>query len=121
MSKKHTILLVDDEADIRTALGGELASNGYEVLTAGDGTEAIKTLSQRKVDVVLLDVVMPKSNGFDVLDFIKRNSIESKVIMMSASADLSDVYRSKLLEARDYIPKPYSVEDVLNAISRVLS
>jgi DNA-binding NtrC family response regulator len=121
MFKKHSVLVDDDETDIRTTLSSELVSHGYQVHSASDGKEAISALTGKQIDVVLLDINMPKSDGFEVLEFIQNKSLHSKVIMLSAFADLNNVFKSKKLEARDFIPKPYSVEDVITAIKRVLS
>jgi two-component system response regulator AtoC len=118
---KHSVLVVDDEADIRSALSSELVNHGYQVLSASDGKEAITTLAGKRIDVVLLDINMPKADGFEVLEFIKDKSPRSKVIMLSAFADLNNVFKSKQLEAKDFIPKPYSLDDVLTAIKRALN
>jgi DNA-binding NtrC family response regulator len=120
MVNKHTILVVDDEPDIRTAMRSELSVHGYEVLAASDGEQAMQTLTGQKVDVVLLDINMPRANGFKVLEFIKSKSLPSKVIMLSANADLNNVFKAKHLDAHDFISKPYTVEEVLSAITRVL-
>lgn len=119
--KKNSILVVDDEADIRNALSGELNREGYQVFSASDGKEAITALTGKAIDVVLLNINMPKSDGFQVLEFVREKMPRTKVIMLSAFADLNNVFKSKMLDARDFIPKPYTPDDVIKAIKRVLA
>ncbi len=87
MDNQHRILVVDDEEALRTVLSGELVNEGYQVGTAGDGDEAITLIKQQPFDVVLLDIKMPKVDGFEVLKFIKKDYASTKVIMLTAFAD----------------------------------
>ncbi|RPH32415.1 response regulator [bacterium] len=121
MAKKSTILVVDDEDALRTVLGGELASEGYEVRTAADGDEAISELEKSPFDLVLLDIKMPRLNGFEVLKFIKEKHEKTKVVMLTGFADLKNAIESKKLGADDFVSKPYDLVDLLTTIERVLS
>jgi DNA-binding NtrC family response regulator len=121
MAKKSTILVVDDEDALRTVLGGELASEGYEVRTAADGDEAISELDKSPFDLVLLDIKMPRLNGFEVLKFIKEKHEKTKVVMLTGFADLKNAIESKKLGADDFVSKPYDLVDLLTTIERVLS
>jgi len=121
MAKKCTILVVDDEDALRTVLGGELASEGYEVRTAADGDEAISELDKSPFDLVLLDIKMPRLNGFEVLKFIKEKHEKTKVVMLTGFADLKNAIESKKLGADDFVSKPYDLVDLLTTIERVLS
>ena len=120
MDNKHSILVVDDEEALRTVLSGELVNEGYEVGTAGDGDEAIALIKQQPFNVVLLDIKMPKVDGFEVLKFIKKDYPAIKVIMLTAFADLKNAIESKKLGAEDFISKPYDLVDLLTTIERVL-
>ncbi|TAK57671.1 MAG: response regulator [Bacteroidetes bacterium] len=120
MDNQHKILVVDDEEALRTVLSGELVNEGYEVGTAGDGDEAITIIKQRPFDIVLLDIKMPKVDGFEVLKFIKKDYPSIKVIMLTAFADLKNAIESKKLGAEDFISKPYDLVDLLTTIERVL-
>lgn len=122
MVAQRSILVVDDEEALRAVLSSELASEGYQVDTASDGDEAIAILqNNNKFDLVLLDIKMPRVDGFEVLKFIKQNIPHVKVIMLTAFADLKNAIESKKLGAEDFISKPYDLVDLLTTIERVLS
>lgn len=121
MAEKSRVLVVDDEDALRTVLSSELSSSGYDVSTAADGDEAITTLQNKKFDLVLLDIKMPKVDGFEVLRFIKKNFPTIKVIMLTGFADLKNAIESKKHGAEDFVSKPYDLVDLLTTIERVLS
>jgi DNA-binding NtrC family response regulator len=121
MSEKRKILVVDDEDALRTVLSAELNSEGYDVGTAADGTEALAELQKGKYDLVLLDIKMPNMNGFEVLKVIKEKHGGTKVIMLTGFADLKNAIESKKLGAEDFVSKPYDLVDLLTTIDRVMS
>lgn len=121
MPEKSKILVVDDEDALRTVLSGELASEGYHVQTAGDGDDAITNLQKETFDLVLLDIKMPRLNGFEVLKFVKEKYPKTKVVMLTGFADLKNAIESKKLGAEDFVSKPYDLVDLLTTIERVLS
>jgi len=120
MTEKSRVLVVDDEEALRYLLSTELAAEGYEVETAGDGDEAIEAIKQKDYDVVLLDIKMPRVDGFEVLKFIKQNKPEIKVIMLTAYADVKNAIEALKLGASDFVSKPYDLEDILTSINRAL-
>ena len=121
MAKRNSILVVDDEEAIRTVLGGELVNEGYDVRTAGDGDDAINELDKATCDLVLLDIKMPKLNGFEVLKYIKEKHEKTKVVMLTGFSDLKNAIESKKLGADDFVSKPYDLVDLLTTIERVLN
>ncbi len=121
MADKSRILVVDDEDALRTVLSSELTSAGYEVATASDGDEAITEVQNMKLDLVLLDIKMPRVDGFEVLKFIKKNYPAVRVIMLTGFADLKNAIESKKHGAEDFVSKPYDLVDLLTTIERVLS
>ncbi len=121
MPEKSRILVVDDEDALRTVLSGELASEGYDVQTAGDGDDAIQSLQKQNYDLLLLDIKMPRMNGFEVLKFVKEKYPKTKVVMLTGFADLKNAIESKKLGAEDFVSKPYDLVDLLTTIERVLS
>ncbi|MDH3251144.1 MAG: response regulator [Ignavibacteria bacterium] len=121
MPEKRRILVVDDEEALRTVLSGELTSEGYEVNTAADGDEAIAELKKMSYDLLLLDIKMPRVNGFEVLKFVKEQKPGTKVVMLTAFADLKNAIESKKLGAEDFVSKPYDLVDLLTTIERVLN
>jgi CheY-like chemotaxis protein len=121
MAEKNSILVVDDEDALRTVLSSELESEGYVVATAGDGDEAISILQGKLFDLVLLDIKMPRVDGFEVLRFVKERYPATKVIMLTGFADLKNAIESKKLGAEDFVSKPYDLVDLLTTIERVLT
>ncbi len=122
---KSNVLVVDDEDAIRFLLVSELEAEAYDVQSAGDGDEAIGLIRAKgeqgeKFDVVLLDIKMPKVDGFEVLKYIKANNPESKVIMVTAYADVKNAIESLRLGASDFVSKPYDLDDILTSINRAL-
>ena len=121
MAEKSRILVVDDEEPLRTILSSELVNAGYDVETASDGDEAIAEVQNKKFDLVLLDIRMPRVDGFEVLKFIKKNYPAVRVIMLTGFADLKNAIESKKNGAEDFISKPYDLVDLLTTIERVLN
>jgi DNA-binding NtrC family response regulator len=121
MADKSRILVVDDEDALRTVLSTELKGEGYDVETASDGDEAISVVQNKKFDLLLLDIKMPKVDGFEVLKFVKKGFPAIKVIMLTGFADLKNAIESKKLGAEDFVSKPYDLVDLLTTIERVLS
>ncbi len=121
MGKKSSILVVDDEDALRTVLSNELSNEGYLVKSAGDGDEAVSELQKEGYDLILLDIKMPRMNGFEVLKFIKEHHPKSKVVMLTGFADLKNAIESKKLGADDFVSKPYDLVDLLTTIERVLA
>lgn len=122
---KPKILIVDDEESLRFLLSSELESEGFEVQSAGDGDEAIEIVRKKgesgdRYDVVLLDIKMPKIDGFEVLKYIKQSVPETKVIMLTAYADVKNAIESLRLGASDFVSKPYDLDDILTSINRAL-
>lgn len=121
MAQNFSVLVVDDEDALRSVLSTELLSEGYVVETAPDGDDAIAILQQKQFDLVLLDIKMPRVDGFEVLRFIKQRYPSTKVIMLTGFADLKNAIESKKLGAEDFVSKPYDLVDLLTTIERVLS
>ena len=103
------ILIVDDELHNREVLEQELESLGCSTLVAADGSAALRLLEAETVDLILLDVMMPKLDGFEVLRRLKNHASlrHLPVIMISALADIESVVRCIGLGADDYLPKPF--------------
>lgn len=121
MGKKSSVLVVDDEDALRTVLSNELTNEGYDVASAADGDDAISELQKGAYDLILLDIKMPRMNGFEVLKFVKEHHPRTKVVMLTGFADLKNAIESKKLGADDFVSKPYDLVDLLTTIERVLS
>ena len=110
MSKK--VLIVDDEKAIVDILNHNLKREGYETVQAYDGEEAIEKVKEEKPDLILLDVMLPKMDGFTVCKTIRQTS-SIPIIMVTAKEDVVDKVIGLELGADDYITKPFSVREVL--------
>jgi len=114
------ILLVDDEPNIVMALEYSLKKKGYEVLIARDGEEAIKIFENIKPCLVILDIMMPKMDGFEVLEKIKEDEDDtSKVIFLSAKNKEEEIQKGLDAGADDYFTKPFSTKKLLDKIQSI--
>jgi len=116
-----TVLIVDDEPNIRRMVGALLASEGYEVRDAADGTTGLARASESMPDVVLLDLMMPgELDGLGTLARLRDSAPDVPVIMMSGKAGLSDAVKATKLGAFNFLEKPLSPEGVLLALASAL-
>jgi DNA-binding response OmpR family regulator len=113
------ILIVDDEPNIVMALEFSLKKKGFEVLIARDGEEAIHVFDANHPKVVVLDVMMPKLDGFEVLKHINSNYPESKVIFLSAKSKKEDIQKGLDEGAEKYFTKPFSTKKLLAEIENL--
>lgn len=117
--KKVRVLVVDDEPETVKYVSANLRARGYEVLTAADGREALKVFDESLVDLVILDIMMPGPDGFEVCQTIRRQS-DVPIIMLSARGQEKDIVRALHLGADDYLTKPFGVEEMLARVQAVL-
>ena len=118
------ILLVEDDSSLREIYSIRLTAEGYDVVSACDGEEALATAVREKPDLVLSDVMMPKISGFDMLDILRQTpeTKDIKVIMMTALSSEDQRERGNALGANRYLVKSQvGIEDVVNAIHDVLA
>ncbi len=108
----ETILVVDDNKEIVYSLSELLKYEGYEVLKAYDGMEALDVLENNKVDLILLDVMMPRLNGLSALMKLRENH-RIPVIILSAKTEESDKVSGLVLGADDYVEKPYNAAELI--------
>jgi two-component system, OmpR family, KDP operon response regulator KdpE len=106
------VLVVDDEHGIRVYVGANLRRQGYDVLTAANGHEALDVARQTAPDLLVLDLAMPGLDGYGVLERLRRWS-QAPVIVLSAHADQADKVRALDLGADDYLTKPFGVPELL--------
>ena len=116
---KETILIVDDELSIRRILKTRLSINGYSVISAADGEDALSLFKQYHPDLVVLDVMMPKLDGYGVCQEIRQYS-DVPIIMLTALGDISDRITGLELGADDYVMKPFSPKELEARIRSVL-
>jgi two-component system KDP operon response regulator KdpE len=114
------ILVVDDEPPIRRFLRTSLTSQGYIVLEAGDGAEALDILKRNAVDVVVLDLGLPNLHGFDVISRLREGKSAVPIIVLSSRADEAGKVRALDLGADDYVTKPFGLDELLARIRTAL-
>lgn len=118
--KKKKILVVDDDKSMLKIIEARLKHANYEVELAQNGEEAIDAMSKKQPKLVLLDIVMPGLDGFQVLEMMKKNRRTRRipVIMITSKADDQAVKRAITMGARDYIVKPFSPAVMLEKVRR---
>ena len=114
------LLLVEDSIQLNKALTTVLKRNSYIVDSAFDGEEALLYIDQYKYDVIILDIMLPKINGLDVLKRVRTNKIDTPIIMLTAKSTTEDKIHGLDLGADDYLPKPFVVEELLARIRALL-
>lgn len=116
----ESLLIVDDDINLCTVLQEELNEVGYDAQSVYNGDSAIEFLLRNKVDLILLDLKMPGKTGFDVLKEMHEKSIYTKVIVLTAYADVKSAIESARMGATDFISKPYDFDELLITIRKVL-
>lgn len=117
------VMVVEDDASLREIYGIRITAEGYEVVSAGDGEEALAVAVREKPDLILSDVMMPKISGFDMLDILRSTpeTADIKVVMMTALSAEDQRQRGERLGADRYLVKSQvGIEDVINTIHEVL-
>jgi len=120
MVYKAKILLVDDGEEILRTLGASLEDEGYEVWTAGDGTEAIQIVRDRHPDIIFLDIWIPGMDGIQTLKAIKEFDAEIEVVIMTGHGTVNTSVQAIKLGAFDFLEKPLSLDTVLETVRKIL-
>lgn len=120
---KTKILVVDDSATNVVLLEAVLSEQGYEIYSAMSALEAFQILKKNKVDLILLDLLMPKVSGFDFLKEVKRNNHlkEIPVIIVSALNDMANVKKTLALGAVDFVEKPIDIQQFVEKVDAILN
>ena len=120
MMKK--ILIVDDEADIIEILQFVLESNGYECITAFDGEEGLKLAREANPDLIILDVMMPKMNGYKISRLLKYDAKYKNIpiLMLTARSQDTDKALGEETGADEYITKPFQIENIVETVKKYL-
>jgi len=107
------ILVVDDEQAVRESLRRSLRFNGYEVLTANDGLEAVETVRAENPELLILDVMMPNMDGLEVCRTLRSEGWDRPILVLTARDGVSDRVAGLDAGADDYLPKPFALEELL--------
>ncbi len=120
MNRKLRILIVEDEEAIRTGLMDVFVFHGYEVDYAADGREGLEKALSGSFDLILLDVMLPGMNGFEICERIRSVDREQPIIMLTAKTGDEDIIQGLSLGADDYVAKPFSVAQLVLRVQAVL-
>lgn len=123
MSMSKKILLIEDDAVLLKAVSEALGKDGFEVLTAIDGDTGIKSIEESNPDLVILDIILPKKNGYEIMEYIKlRPELSSiPVVILTNLEGTQDVERMLALGARAFLVKAnYTIEEIVEAVKRIL-
>ncbi len=117
---KNKILIVDDEPDVVEFLKKRLEASNFDVVSAGDGVEGLKKAREVRPDLILLDVIMPRKDGFKMLGELRSEEATFRipVIMLTAKGEADSIFRGQELGAMDYIIKPFEFEELLKFIRK---
>ena len=119
---KRTILIADDEKDIIDLLSYNLSKNGYNIISASDGSEVLLKVNPT-IDLIILDIMMPKLDGYELCDILKKNPTTKgiPIIFLTAKNSTDDEYKGLLKGADDYVVKPVAIENLLLRIKNILN
>lgn len=118
------IMIVEDDVTLRDIYTTRFKAEGYEVATASDGEAALSTAVKEKPDLILLDIMMPKISGFDVLDILRdtEETKNTKIVVMSALSQTSDIEKGKTLGANAYLVKSQvTLSEVVEKVKAILA
>ncbi|MGH1472333.1 MAG: response regulator transcription factor [Cellvibrionaceae bacterium] len=120
MNKKSKILIVEDEVAIRTGLVDVFVYHGYDVSTAENGQDGLREALSGKYDLILLDVMLPFMDGFEICGKIREQDRDQPIIMLTAKSSDEDIIQGLRLGADDYVAKPFSVAQLVLRVQAVL-
>ncbi|HPC95732.1 MAG TPA: response regulator transcription factor [Sedimentisphaerales bacterium] len=109
----ETILIVEDDPTMLRGLKDNFEFHGYRVLTADDGEAGLNAALNARPDLILLDLMLPKINGYEVCRLIRKEKLEMPIIMLTAKGEESDIVLGLNLGADDYVTKPFSIKELL--------
>lgn len=117
------VLIADDEPNIVVSLSFMMKREGYDVLVARDGTEALETIRRERPSLVLLDAMMPGMTGFDVCEAVRADSglRETRILMLTAKGRETDIARGLGAGADAYVTKPFSTRDLVAKVRDMLA
>lgn len=116
----ETILIVEDDPAMLTGLKDNFAYKGYKVLTADDGEKGLDAALSARPDVIILDIMLPKINGYEICRLLRQEGLDMHIIMLTAKGEESDVVLGLNIGADDYVTKPFSINELLARVSAFL-
>ena len=117
---EQTILIIEDDATLLRGLKDNFESRGFAVRTAGDGKVGLEAALEGPCDLVVLDIMLPKLNGYEVCRLVRLQGLEVPIIMLTAKGQEEDIVRGLELGADDYVTKPFSIRELLARVHAFL-
>ena len=109
----ETILIIEDDSSMLRGLKDNFEYAGYNVLTAADGEAGLNAALDAKPDLIILDIMLPKINGYEICRLLRKEDLEMPIIMLTAKGEESDIVLGLSLGADDYVTKPFSIKELL--------
>jgi DNA-binding response OmpR family regulator len=109
----ETILIIEDDATMLRGLKDNFEFKGYRVITAADGEAGLNTALNAKPDLIILDIMLPKINGYEVCRLVRKEKLDMPIIMLTVKGEESDIVLGLNLGADDYVTKPFSIKELL--------
>lgn len=109
----ETVLIIEDDPTMLIGLKDNFEFKGYKVLTAADGEKGLKAALNSRPDLILLDIMLPKINGYEICRLIREEKLATPIIMLTAKGEESDIVLGLNLGADDYVTKPFSIKELL--------
>ena len=109
----ETVLIIEDDSTMLRGLKDNFEYQGYRVLTAADGEQGLTAALNEKPDLIILDIMLPKINGYEICRLIRQENLDMPIIMLTAKGEESDIVLGLNLGADDYVTKPFSIKELL--------
>jgi len=116
----ETVLIIEDDSTMLQGLEDNFKFKGYRVRTAYDGEQGLKTALAEPPDLVILDIMLPKMNGYEICNIIRKNKLYMPIIILTAKGEESDIVLGLNLGADDYVTKPFSIKELLARVEAFL-
>ncbi|MCK5225217.1 MAG: response regulator transcription factor [Planctomycetes bacterium] len=116
----ETVLIIEDDSTMLRGLKDNFAYAGYNVLTAADGETGLNTALDARPDLIILDIMLPKINGYEICRLIRKEKIDTPIIMLTAKGEESDIILGLNLGSDDYVTKPFSIKELLARAATLL-
>lgn len=116
----ETILIIEDDSTMLRGLKDNFEYKGFRTVTAKDGEEGLNAALNAKPDLIILDIMLPKINGYEVCRLIRKEELDMPIIMLTAKGEESDIVLGLNLGADDYVTKPFSIRELLARVERFL-
>lgn len=116
----ETILIIEDDSSMLRGLKDNFKFAGYDVLTAVDGEAGLNAALDAKPDLIILDIMLPKINGYEICRLIRKEKLDVLIVMLTAKGEESDIVLGLNLGADDYVTKPFSIKELLARVAAFL-